>query len=303
MFSWLFGGRNPLTADDQGASALSVTFDPRPQNEQFRLPYFFPGGEIFIQTDSVSGVCRVDSRQPITHQGLNATLLGQVRVESDRSLNPFHTETCQIAPPGDLLPDSTIPFKISLAKVQVPSFYGTYYTVRWLVQIRSPKASARIEKECPIYILFVESRTREVWPPLATRIDISGVLIVEFHISQPYIDVGSCLLGLVVFELVRIRIREIKFVIQREEEFNNGIISSKMTALVLDFGVLDGGAVRGDIIPLRIFLAGIKLWPYPHKPSAPLHVKYTVAFVAVDDTGKEYQRRLSNDLLRLPSAK
>jgi hypothetical protein len=259
MFAWLFGDVKPPAGPERDVR-------PAAAERAVSAAVLFPGAEIFLATDAVSGVCRVNSRQPIAHRELTAALLGQVRIESDRSLNSFHAETQQIAPPGSLSPDATIPFKLSLAKVKMPPFYGSYYSVRWLVQITSPKASAPVAKGCPTCILFVERRTRDVWPPLAVKMEVGGMLIVDFHINQPYIDVGSCLLGLVVFQLVKIRVREIKFIIRREEEYDNGIVSSKMVASVLDFAVLDGGAVMATSSRSASTCPASSCGPVPRKP-------------------------------------
>jgi vacuolar protein sorting-associated protein 26 len=293
MLARLFGG--PPAA----APAISVSFTPRPDNEQFRLPYFFPGAEIYLNSQPILGTVTIDpgAGAAVAHAGVRATLVGQIRAKADGFLEPFHSSATALAGPGRIAARTEVPFRLAGELLPAPSYYGTAYDVRWLVVFECVGAGAGARAECPIYVLFVDPLPAAGNPPRALPWAIGGLLRCDVCLDQSDLDVGACLLGALCFDLVRVRISRVLLAVERVESFDNGIMSSRLRSLVAEFEILDGEPVHGDRVPLRVFLPGIKLWP---GPPGRLHlaVRYLIQLVAVGEDGERYESVLPCPLRR-----
>jgi hypothetical protein len=283
MFRRVFGGSSSGTPP-----SISVSFDPRPDNERFRLPYFFPGSEIYLNAQPIIGTLTIDAaaHTTVTHEGIQATLLGQIRVKTDGYLETFHSSKTRLSEPSHITGRTDIPFQIDGQLLPAASYYGSAHDIRWVVVFECLKSNLR--KECPIYILFVDSLPEEGSPPRLVPWTIDDLLHCDICLDHSDLDVGACVVGTLFFDLVRVRICQIVFSVERIETFDNGILSSRLKAIVIEWELLDGEPFHGDKIPFRIFLPGIKLWPGPTK-KLHLRVKYVVQFVAIGEDGQRFE--------------
>jgi hypothetical protein len=292
MLSRLFGGTSNPPA------TISVTFTPRPDNEKYRLPYFFPNSEIYLSTQTISGTLTItpNSRTAITHHGIQATVLGQTRIKSDGYLETFFSRAFQISPPSQITSPTDLSFELSDISFPTGSFYGTAFDNRWIVVFEGLKSNITLRNEFPIYVLFVDLPPEEN-PPNRITFGIEDLLDCEICLDQMEFDVGSCVIGILGFGIVRMRIKKMMISVERIEGFDNGIVSTKVQSIVMEYELLDGEVVRGSRIPMRLYLGGIKLWPEPRKEMN-LRVKYLMKFVAICEEGEIIEMPLKFKLRR-----
>lgn len=294
MFAKLFGSSTPAKSAE-----INVELDRLEKNEKFRMPYFFPGAYIFLRNDEISG--KLSSSTPLNYTSVIATLIGQVRAKADDHLDQFYCQTYPLIAEvgGSLKPGVEVPFKFKPVHLHCPSYYGTNFDVRYIVQIQLFNEDRNVSKnEIPIYILNAYQKPDEKIKPMVAEIGIQGLLRIECVLHDPTFEVTSCLIGKVFFLEVKMRIVEMYLQIQREEEYNNGISGSKFTSIVAQYEIMDGMPVRGDSIAIRIYLPGIKLWPYSRRPHNTLQVYYRARFLLIDEDGKKYYKDITQNILR-----
>jgi hypothetical protein len=293
MFSRLFGFSEPPSC------SVSVDFAPRPQNEKYRLQYFFPGSQIFIDGSPLSAEITIvpGGGQRIIHQGITVSLVGQIRIKADGSLDQFFRAAYPIAPPGEISTKSQFTFQTDLA-VPLPSYYGTHYDTRYLLIVEALKSSLTVAKEVPIYILFVNPLPENVSSPLPLEIGMDPLIRATVLLNTQYIEVSTCILGYLLFSVLTIRIVRTIFQVLRTEIYSNGVVGTRVSSVVCEFDLIDGVPGLGYQIPVRLFLPGVKLWPFPRKSRSNLAVVYSVQLTFIDEEGKSYQKPIANELLR-----
>lgn len=103
---------------------------------------------------------------------------------------------------------------------------------------------------------------------------------------------------MVYFKIVKLRITNMFFQIIRREEYNNGVVQSKIECVVCQYEILDGIPSNGTEIPFRIYLGGMKIWPLITGKFASLKVDYEIRFVVVDEDSHSYYKSLSDNVFR-----
>ncbi|OHT09776.1 Vacuolar protein sorting-associated protein 26 containing protein [Tritrichomonas foetus] len=279
---------------------LKIIPETLEENEKYRLPYFAPGSFIFMQDDDISGNIEITLKTPgpLNHNGITVSVIGQFRQKVDGTLDQFYIKSSNIATPGSIHNDTRLPFSVERILSPIPSYYGSMYDARYIIEV---KINSYTFQE-PIYFLIPTSPPEipEDEEYFKSDVGMQGILHIEIYFKNHFYDVTDTVYGYIYFHLVKLRIVDISFQIQRIEAYKNGIVGSKTKFNVATIQVLDGIPVRGDLIPVRCFMPGIKAWPYPKNANANLTVTYLVRLLLVDENGKHYYKELGDQIFRIP---
>ena len=93
------------------------------------------------------------------------------------------------------------------------------------------------------------------------EVGIEEHLHIEFEFASNKYHLKDCLLGKVHFNLVRIKIKHMELSILRKEIVGNGANAVTETENLNKFEIMDGAPVKGEIIPIRFYLASTDLTP------------------------------------------
>jgi len=298
MWKSIFGYSKEKTESD---SELEITLLPPPDNEKYRLPYFVPGSFIFLSTDKIEGKLKIPliNGSSFKHEGIYAAVVGQFRVKSDESIIPFFKRKKLIIQPGEITRESVLNFGIRSLDYSVPSFYGTYVDVRYVLQVWVECGKNKMSGMTPIYLLKLDEKPQSVAP---SKFDfgIQNILHIEYYLLNPIFDCGSVIIGRIYFSVIKIRIVQGFIEIRRDEELNTGIVNLKNKATVCRYELLDGVPVRGDYVPIRLFMPGVKVWPYKNSENVDFKVYYSIRLLFYDEHGKKYVKELDDKVFRLP---
>lgn len=69
---------------------------------------------------------------------------------------------------------------------------------------------------------------------------------------------------------------------------------------ITKFEIMDGAPVRGESIPIRLFLAGFELTPTMRDVNKKFSVRYYLNLVLMDEEDRRYFKQQEITLLRLP---
>lgn len=289
MFARLFSSKPSLD--------IKIELDRNPDNEKYRLPYFAPDSFIFTDTDKVTGaiVLQSNNGRSVLHDGLTVALIGQVRVKSDDSLHEFYRISERVLASGSVTSAQRTTFALTFTTRPAPSYYGSYYDCRYIVVATCGGASATM----PVYILSVDPLPGPDIPSLGMEMGITNLLRVAFALQSPTFDVSSCLIGVIEFTEVRIRVVRMIFQVIRVEEYQDGMIGSRGSTVVAQYELIDGVPGQGQRIPVRIYFPGMKLWPFSRPGASKLVVGYSLRFVLFDESGKKYFKEITKNIVRL----
>ncbi|MQM04030.1 hypothetical protein Taro_036820 [Colocasia esculenta] len=126
------------------------------------------------------------------------------------------------------------------------------------------------------------------------EVGIEDCLHIEFEYSKSKYHLKDVIIGKIYFLLVRIKIKNMELEIRRRESTGSGPNTYVETETLAKFELMDGAPVRGESIPIRLFLSPYELTPTYRNINNKFSVKYYLNLVLVD----EEDRRPSDGLFR-----
>ena len=115
----------------------------------------------------------------------------------------------------------------------------------------------------------------------------------ETSLSIPYISLTriplqDVVVGKIFFLLVRIKIKHMEIEIRRRESTGTGANTYNESETIAKYEIMDGAPVRGESIPIRLFLSPYDLTPTYRNINNKFSVKYFLNLVLVDEEDRRY---------------
>jgi vacuolar protein sorting-associated protein 26 len=95
-------------------------------------------------------------------------------------------------------------------------------------------------------------------------------------------------LGKVYFLLVRIKIKHMELALIRRESAGSGQNTYNESENITKFELMDGAPIKGEVIPIRLFLGNLPLTPTHRSVNNTFSVKYYLNLVLVDEEDRRY---------------
>jgi vacuolar protein sorting-associated protein 26 len=160
------------------------------------------------------------------------------------------------------------------------------------------------DKDVIVQLVKDEPRLNE---PIKMEVGIEECLHIEFQYQKRYYHLNDCIEGNIHFMLVRIKIKYMELAVLRRESSGDGVLNSKPggigqgsetgggsvvteTQTLTRFEIMDGAPVKGEVIPVRLYLSGIPadLTPTYDSPNSRFSVRYYLNLVLVDEEDRRY---------------
>lgn len=154
-------------------------------------------------------------------------------------------------------------------------------------------------------------REKDLWvysykPPIESNssikmdVGIEDCLHIEFEYSKSKYSLitETCLqlryhlkdviVGKIYFLLVRLKIKHMELSIIRRETTGAPPNQYNESETITKFEIMDGAPVRGETIPIRLFLGGFDLTPTFKDVNKKFSTRYYLSLVLVDNDGRRY---------------
>ena len=163
------------------------------------------------------------------------------------------------------------------------------------------------EHEVIVQLLGVEPTVNE---PIKMEVGIEDCLHIEFEYERKYYHLHDVICGKINFLLVRIKIKHMELAVIRRETSGEGVALTGTTMnggnttggkndlnniitetqTLLKYEIMDGAPVKGEMIPVRLYLRGIPadLTPTYHAENNRFSVRYFLNLVLVDEEDRRY---------------
>ncbi len=116
--------------------------------------------------------------------------------------------------------------------------------------------------------------------------------------NLPALCLQDVVMGKIYFLLVRIKIKHMELAIIRRESVGSGQSMQTNSETVIKYEIMDGAPVKGETIPVRLFLESFPLTPtYPNVTNK-FSVKYYLNLVLVDEEDRRYFKQQEVKLWR-----
>ncbi|KAL3658230.1 hypothetical protein V7S43_016858 [Phytophthora oleae] len=285
-----------LQGEEQRAKLKVPRFDDAKGSQPTQLP-------LFRDEEDIRGVLtvKVDSGKRLEHTGLKLELLGLIEVPVDRSAgDEFTSSVRELQASGEAL-EGEQTFNFDFAKVDKPheSYYGKSVKLRYVLRAtlaRGNYASSLVEEQD----LWVQ----RVCPPppvdrsIKMEVGIEDCLHIEFEYDKSRYHLKDVVIGKIFFLLVRIKIKHMELAILRRESVGASTQRHSESEIITKFEVMDGAPVKGESVPVRLYLAPYALTPTYRNVQSRFSVKYFLNLVLVDEEDRRYFKQQEITLWR-----
>ena len=185
----------------------------------------------------------------------------------------------ELARPGELTQNTSFDFEFN----QVEKPYETYtganvrlrsvrlddqkntkiescFDFRYFLKVTVIRRLTDMTKE-----LDIATHTLATYPemnnPIKMEVGIEECLHIEFEYNKSKYHLKDVIVGKIYFLLVRIKIKHMEIAIIKRETTGSGPNTFHENETIAKYEIMDGAPVRGESIPIRVFLAGYDLTP------------------------------------------
>ena len=222
-----------------------------------------------------------------------------------RSHYDFISLTKELQPPCTLYQSQTsIPYHFRTDEKPHESYSGRNASIRYFIRVlvdRKFFPAIKQDKDMIVQLIKDEPRLNQ---QIKMEVGIEECLHIEFQYKKRYYHLNDCIEGNIHFMLVRIKIKYMELAVIRRETSGEGVANSSgvspvdtnngsvvtETQTLTRFEIMDGAPVKGEIIPVRLYLGGIPadLTPTYDSANSRFQVKYYLNLVLVDEEDRRY---------------
>ncbi|KAK0523740.1 Vacuolar protein sorting-associated protein 26 [Tilletia horrida] len=248
-----------------------------------RCPIYFDG-------ENVKGVIQIRVRdgKKIQHEGIKVEFIGSIEMFYDRGNHyEFLSLTQELASPGELRQAATYEFDFKNVEKQFESYNGINVKLRYFVRVLISRRLADVIKEREVWVHSYRMPP-EINNAIKMEVGIEDCLHIEFEYNKSKYHLKDVIVGKIYFLLVRIKIKHMELSIIRRETTGAPPNQYNESETITKFEIMDGAPVRGETIPIRLFLGGFELTPTFRDVNKKFSTRYYLNLVLIDEENRRY---------------
>ena len=205
-----------------------------------------------------------------------------------------------LAAPGELSESEALPFEFKDVEKVYESYNGINVKLRYFLRVTVNRRMSDMVKERDIWVhsfrLPPESNNA-----IKMEVGIEDCLHIEFEYNKSKYHLKDVIVGKIYFLLVRIKIKHMELSIIRRETTGAAPNQYNESETITKFEIMDGAPVRGETIPIRLFLGGFELTPTFRDVNKKFSTRYYLNLVLIDEENRRYFKPVSYTHLTLPT--
>lgn len=289
-----FGQSADLDIVLDGADTRKMT-DMKTEDGKKEKYYLYYDGE------SVSGKVNITLKKPgmkLEHHGIKIEFIGQIELYYDRgNHHEFTSLVKELARPGELSQNVSYDFDFVQVEKAFESYTGANVRLRYFLRVTIVKRLSDIVKEMDLVVHTLSSYP-EMNSSIKMEVGIEDCLHIEFEYNKSKYHLKDVIVGKIYFLLVRIKIKHMEIAIIKRETTGSGPNTFNENETIAKYEIMDGAPVRGESIPIRVFLAGYDLTPTMRDINKKFSVRYYLNLVLVDEEERRYFKQQEITLWR-----
>jgi len=256
---------------------------------------------LFFDGESVTGKVNVTLHRKtnrLEHQGIRIEFIGQIELYYDRgNHHEFLSLVKQLAGPGELVNNVSFDFEFNQVEKPYECYTGANVRLRYFLRVTVVRRLTDMTREMDLLV-----HTLSVFPemnnPIKMEVGIEECLHIEFEYNKSKYHLKDVIVGKIYFLLVRIKIKHMEVAIIKRETTGSGPNTFHDNETIAKYEIMDGAPVRGESIPIRVFLAGYDLTPTMRDVNKKFSVRYYLNLVLVDEEERRYFKQQEITLWR-----
>ncbi|KAG4130996.1 hypothetical protein ERO13_A09G186000v2 [Gossypium hirsutum] len=230
---------------------------------------------LFRNQENIAGKITIEPHQGkrIEHNGVKVELLGQIEMYLDRgNFYDFTSLVRELDVPGDIYERTTYPFEFSMVEMPYETYNGVNVRLRYVLKVTVSRNYGGSIIEYLNFLVHNYSPPPSINTSIKMEVGIEDCLHIEFEYNKS----------------------------KRRESTVTGATNHVETETLAKFELMDGAPVRGESIPVRLFLSPYELTPTHRNINNKFSVKYYLNLVLVDEEGLRYFKQQQITIYRLP---
>ncbi|XP_953416.1 vacuolar protein sorting (Vps) 26 homologue, putative [Theileria annulata] len=256
---------------------------------------------IFSEGEDISGTAFISIKpgKRLEHGGIKVELIGQSDTLYDRAgVYDFFVMSKEIEPPGTLTESKQYKWKFPLVGLENETYWGVNIRLYYFIRITIIRGyGGNITKESSFAVQNLAPQP-EINDTIKMEVGIEDSLHIEFEYNKSKYHLRDVILGKVYFLLVSISVKFMEIAIQRVETITLGRVVVNETVTVTNFEIMDGSPIKGECIPVRLYLDGLDVCPTYKNVQNKLTVKHYINLMIVDEDDKRYFKKQEIELWR-----
>jgi len=180
------------------------------------------------------------------------------------------------------------PFEFANVEKQYETYTGANVRLRYFVRVKITRQYASNVVKTVDFAVQNVSPEPDINNPIKMEVGIEDCLHIEFEYNKSKYHLQDVVIGKIYFLLVRIKIKHMEIVIIKRESTGSGPNIYNESENISKFEIMDGAPVRGESIPIRLFLSPYELTPTFKNVHNKFSVKYYLNLVLVDEEDRRY---------------
>ncbi|KAF8581112.1 vacuolar protein sorting-associated protein 26 [Ramaria rubella] len=257
---------------------------------------------VYYDGDSIIGqaTVRVRDGKKLTHDGIKIEFVGSIELFYDRGHHhEFLSLSQELAAPGDMRQAQTFDFHFKNVEKQYESYQGINVKLRYFVRLTISRRLADVSKEKDLWVHSYRMPP-DINNSIKMEVGIEDCLHIEFEYNKSKYHLKDVIVGKIYFLLVRIKIKHMELSIIRRE--TTGAVPNQYneSETITKFEIMDGAPVRGETIPIRLFLGGFELTPTFREVNKKFSTRYYLNLVLIDEENRRYFKQQEITIYRIP---
>jgi len=257
---------------------------------------------LYKDGESVKGsvIVRPKDGKKLEHTGIKVNLIGSIEMYYDRGAHyEFVSLLQELAAPGEMRNNQSFDFEFKNVEKQYESYHGINVKLRYFIRVTVSRRMADVIREKDLWVYSFK-------PPVESNssikmdVGIEDCLHIEFEYSKSKYHLKDVIVGKIYFLLVRLKIKHMELSIIRRETTGAAPNQYNESETITKFEIMDGAPVRGETIPIRLFLGGFDLTPTFKDVNKKFSTRYYLSLVLVDNDGRRYFKQSEITLYRNP---
>ncbi|XP_078269244.1 vacuolar protein sorting-associated protein 26A [Rhinoraja longicauda] len=167
------------------------------------------------------------------------------------------------------------------------SYIGANVRLRYFLKVTMVRSLSDLVKEYDLIVHQLASYP-DVNNSIKMEVGIEDCLHIEFEYNKSKYHLKDVIVGKIYFLLVRIKIQHMELQMIKKEITGIGPSTTTETETIAKYEIMDGAPVKGESIPIRLFLAGYDLTPTMRDVNKKFSVRYFLNLVLVDEEDRRY---------------
>lgn len=289
-----FGAAADISIEFKNQDKLQMV-ESKNENGESEPVYLFTG------KDPVAGkvTVNVPRGKKVEHMGVKIEVIGQIELLYDRG-NPYDFTSLvkDLAGPGEISGDQEWDFDFANIEKPYESYSGTNVRLRYFVRVKITRSyNTNIVKTVDFGVQNLGKKP-ELNNPIKMEVGIEDCLHIEFEYNKSKYHLEDVVIGKIYFLLVRIKIKHMEVVIIKRESTGSGQNTYHESENIAKFEIMDGAPVRGESIPIRLFISPYDITPSFKNIYNKFSVKYYLNLVLVDEEDRRYFKQQEITLWR-----